>query len=239
MKSKNSLQKFTEMESKISEMLSLDQITPNDTEDLNESEEQRLSDILTEKFNNLKGIERDKFLKKIEPILGESTKNELWEYNHSQITWAISILMQEKGRMPSKTDIAAKTELSRQTINKHFKYYSTHPEFLGQIEQFRFMTSKVLAKVFQFAVNGDMRAAKLYLTTFGSHNEHIPSNTLIQNQNNFIQINGTVISQEAVMYLNPDQLNIIETILKTVLPQIENFSNNKTTNEKGENNYQE
>ena len=89
MKSKNSLQKFTEMESKISEMLSLDQITPNDTEDLNESEGQRLSDILTEKFNNLKGIERDKFLKKIEPILGESTKNELWEYNHSQITWAI------------------------------------------------------------------------------------------------------------------------------------------------------
>jgi len=231
MKSKNSLQKFTEMESKISEILSLDQITPNDTEDLNESEGQRLSDILTEKFNNLKGIERDKFLKKIEPILGESTKNELWEYNHNQITWAISILMQEMGRMPSKTDIAAKTELSRQTINKHFKYYSTHPEYLGQIEQFRFMTSKVLAKVFQFAVNGDMRAAKLYLNTFGSQNEHTPNNTLIQNQNNFIQINGTVISQETVMHLHPDQLNIIETILKTALPQPEDLPNNKTFTE--------
>jgi len=227
MKSKNSLQKLTEMELKISEILSLDQITPNDTEDLNESEGQRLSDILTEKFNNLKGIERDKFLKKIEPILGESTKNELWEYNHSQITWAISILMQEKGRMPSKTEIAAKTELSRQTINKHFKYYSTRPEYLGQIEQFRFMTSKVLAKVFQFAVNGDMRAAKIYLNIFGSvNNVQPPNNTLIQNQNNFIQINGTVISQETVMHLNSDQLNMIENILKTALQQPEVLPNN-------------
>ena len=30
-----------------------------------------------------------------------------------------------------------------------------HPQYLGQIEQFRFMTSEVLAKVFQFAINGD------------------------------------------------------------------------------------
>ena len=135
--------------------------------------------------------------------------------------------MQEKGRMPSKTEIAAKTELSRQTINKHFKYYSTRPEYLGQIEQFRFMTSKVLAKLFQFAVNGDMRAAKIYLNIFGSvNNVQPPNNTLIQNQNNFIQINGTVISQETVMHLNSDQLNMIENILKTALQQPEVLPNN-------------
>jgi len=89
------------------------------------------------------------------------------------------------------------------------------------------MTSKVLAKVFQFAVNGDMRAAKIYLNIFGSvNNVQPPNNTLIQNQNNFIQINGTVISQETVMHLNSDQLNMIENILKTALQQPEVLPNN-------------
>jgi len=40
---------------------------------------------------------------------------------------------------------------------------------------------------------------------------------LIKNQNNYIQINGTVLSQETIKHLNPEQLNSIESILKTAL----------------------
>ena len=47
------------------------------------------------------------------------------------------------------------------------------------------------------------------------------NNTLIQNQNNYIQINGTVLSQESIKSLNPEQLDTIETILKTALPKSE------------------
>ena len=43
---------------------------------------------------------------------------------------------------------------------------------------------------------------------------------IIQNQHNYIQINGTVLSQEAIKHLNAEQLSTIETILKTALPQI-------------------
>ena len=222
MKAKKGLQKFTETETKINKILSLEQITPKDLEPLSEKESTRLMEILTERFNKLKGTERDKFYKKIEPITGDTTKNQLWEYNHNQITWAISTLMQEYGRMPTKTEIATKTELSRQTVHKHLKEYTNHPQYLGQIEQFRFMTSKVLAKVFQFAVNGDTGAAKLYFNVMGfMNNGQAPNNTLIQNQNNYIQINGTVLSQETIKHLNPEQLNTIETILKTALPQPE------------------
>lgn len=222
MKAKKGLQKFTKTETKINKILSLEQITPKDLEHLSEKENTRLMEILTERFNKLKGTERDKFYKKIEPITSATTKNQLWEYNHNQITWAISTLMQEYGRMPTKTEIATKTELSRQTIHKHLKEYTNHPQYLGQIEQFRFMTSKVLAKVFQFAVNGDTGAAKLYFNVMGfMNNGQTPNNTLIQNQNNYIQINGTVLSQETIKHLNPEQLNTIETILKTALPQPE------------------
>lgn len=61
------------------------------------------------------------------------------------------------------------------------------------------------------------RAAKLYFTVVGNMAGQSSSNTLIQNQNNYIQINGTVLSQENIEQLTPDQLNVIESILKTAL----------------------
>ena len=223
MKAKKGLQKFTdtETEAKLNKILSLQQITQKDLEPLDEAECTRLTEILTEKFNEQKGSERDVFYKKVEPIISTTTKNQLWESNHNKITWAISVLIQEYGIMPTTTEIAAKTELSRQTVHKHLKEYMNHPQYLGLMEQFRFMTSKVLARVFQFAVNGDIGAAKLYFNVMGCMNKEQSSNsTMIQNQNNYIQINGTVLSQETVKQLNPEQLNTIETILKTALPQL-------------------
>jgi hypothetical protein len=220
MKAKKSLQKFTE--TKINEVLTLEKITPKDLKQLSVKDYNDLMVIITDRFNKLKGKERDKFYSKIESITSETTKNQLWENNHAQITWAISVLMQEYGRIPTKTEIATKTELSRQTIHKHLNEYVNHPLYLEEIETFRFMTSKVLAKVFQFAVNGDTGAAKLYFNVMGfMNNGQVPNNTLIQNQNNFIQINGTVLSQETIKHLNPEQLNTIETILKTALPPAE------------------
>jgi hypothetical protein len=218
MSAKKSLQKMTQSEVKINNILSLKQITPSDLEALSEAESDLLMGILTKKFNELKGDERDKFYRKIEPITSEATKNQLWENNHNRITGIVSNLMQELGRMPTVTEISLKSELSRQTIHKHFKEYATNAHYLEQVEQFKFMSSKVLAKVFKLAVNGDMRAAKLYLSTMGMNNEPAPKNTLIQNQNNYIQINGTVLSQEAIQRLSDEQLNTIEAILKAALP---------------------
>jgi len=219
---KKSLQKFADSEAKINNILKLEQITPADLKQLSEAERTRFTEILTERANRLKGTERDKFYEQTDLITTDCIKNQLWESNHNQITYAISILIQEHGRMPSKTEIANKTELSRPTIYKHLKEYTNHPLYLAQIEQFKFMTAKVLAKVFSFAMNGDMGAAKLYFNIMGSMNSgQTPSTTLIQNQNNYIQINGTVLSQEAIKHLSPAQLSTIETILKTVLPQPE------------------
>jgi hypothetical protein len=222
MKANKSLQKFTESEMKVNKILELEIITRDDIKPLNPAELKYLSEVITEKFNRIKGEERDNFYEKIEPITNYAFKNQLWEVNHNNITNAISSLMQEYGRMPSKAEIATKTELSRQTVHNHLKEYTNHPLYLQQVEQFRFMTSKVLAKVFQFAVNGDTGAAKLYFNVMGCFNNGQSTNgTLIQNQNNYIQINGTVLSQETVKHLNPEQLNTIETILKAALPQPE------------------
>ena len=67
----------------------------------------------------------------------------------------------------------------------------------------------------QLAFNGDTKAAKLYLDVVGNTQGLIST---IRNQNNYIQINGLILSQESVKKLNPEQLGTIESILKTALP---------------------
>jgi hypothetical protein len=215
---KKGLQKLTVSEALINEILERDKITVTDMDRLNSDERERLRVVLNDRFTNLKGISRDRFYKKIESIIPEEGKNNIWESNHIRITAAISNLMQEYGRMPSTSEISENTDLSRQTIHKHLKEYGVHPIFLNEIEKFQFMTSKVLAKVFKFAVNGDMRAAKLYFNVIGNLNQAQSSNnTLIQNQNNYIQINGIVLSQETIKHLKPEQLKSIEMILRTMV----------------------
>jgi hypothetical protein len=59
------------------------------------------------------------------------------------------------------------------------------------------------------------------------NNRQSSNNTLIQNQNNYIQINGTVLSQETIQQLNPEQLNTLEDILKTAMPQCGQLEVNK------------
>ncbi|WP_295649161.1 hypothetical protein [uncultured Mucilaginibacter sp.] len=216
---KKGLRKFTESEIKINAILALEQISHDDLKNLTKEERQTFNGILTEKINTLKDDEKDKLLFQIENILSKSIKNQLWESNHNAITSAIGKAMAEYGCMPTFNIIAEKTGLSRQTVHKHLKDYRNHPHYATSIEQFQFMAAKVLAKVYTFAVNGDIRAAKLYFHIVGNFNGQPGNGTLIQQQNNYIQINGTVLSQESVKQLNPEQLAQIEGIIKLALPE--------------------
>ena len=148
MKKTKSLQKFTKVKSKAEMLFELDKITNYDIKQLTPEEKSEAVIILNEKINTLKGLERESFIEKCYNVFNDSVKNQLWENNHISITWAISTLMQEHGRMPSKAEIAIKTDLSRQTVHNHIKDYKNHPQYLVQNEQFKFMANKVLAKVF-------------------------------------------------------------------------------------------
>jgi hypothetical protein len=65
-----------------------------------------------------------------------------------------------------------------------------------------------------------MRAAKLYFEMAGNMNSRPENSTLIQQQNNYIQINGLVLRQESIKQLNPEQLAQIEGILKLAFPDM-------------------
>lgn len=216
MKEQKSLQKFTQNR-KFEKLLSQKTVELEDIFSMDKKERDSFNNYINDKLDSINGVEKCNLYTKLEPIMLADTKNQLWEYNHNQITVAISTLIQEFGRMPTKREIAMKTDLSRQTIHKHLKEYSTHPQYSIHMEQFKFMTAKVLSSVYKFAVNGDVSACKLFLNVVGANSTLQPSNTIIQNQNNYIQINGTILSQETIKNLNPEQLKSIEETLKTII----------------------
>ncbi|UOU98991.1 hypothetical protein MUU74_03325 [Chryseobacterium daecheongense] len=218
------LQKLTESENKIDKVLALKKIAIEDVHDLTEEDRNRFLKILVEKLNTLKGDELEGFCTQIEDIMHPRMKNELWENNHINIMWGITTLIKENGRLPSKTEIANKTGISRQTIYKHLRDYKSNPFNNEFQEQLTFMYPKLMSSLFRFAIEGDMKAAKLYLecigafknTSSGNSVNNLNNNTLIQNQNNYIQIGGTILNQEIIQNLKPEQISTIEGILKTI-----------------------
>ena len=207
------LQRLTVLQPKFESLYLLEKIEWQHINTLEKSERKEFLAWLNDKSASVKGVEAEKYWDKIAPLLPEETKNRLWESNHNQIVACISNFIHDNGRMPSNAEIAAKTELSRQTIHKHMKNYNEHPLYTEQKEQFRFLKDKVLAKVFTFAVTGNMRAARLYLEVIGALPSAANAKTYIKTQNN-IQINNTVLNQERLKSLTQGQLDQIELILQ-------------------------
>jgi len=202
-----------QIKQKVEQLLKLDKITLDDIEGLTNPERAYLGDACTDALDQLSGDRREAFLAKIEQIMKPENKSDIWEHNQLTISGAIAKFMRQHGCMPTKTAIAEQTGLSRQTVTKHFKEYKKRPEFAEQAEQFKFMAPQVLANVFKFALTGDMRAARLYFEMIGAKTRQ-PLNTLPGTQNNYIQINNTILSQENLARLTAEQLNQIEGIIK-------------------------
>lgn len=74
------------------------------------------------------------------------------------------------------------------------------------------MAHNILANVFRCAGNGDRKAARLYLEMVGALNKQ-PAGTVVNAQNNYIQINNTILSQENLKQLSAEQLAQIENIV--------------------------
>jgi hypothetical protein len=91
------------------------------------------------------------------------------------------------------------------------------------------MGGNVLTAVYEEAFKGDIKAAKLYLQAIGWLSNAGPR-TSIGSQTNYIQVNGTVINEEALKQLPPDQLTILSNMIKGVIPVSNQLEPVKTCN---------
>lgn len=209
---KAAVTKLAAAKQKVNRLLSLKKMSLQDIEDLDQVERDYLEQTAIKKLQQLTGAERDSFIEKIEAIVPVSTKHQLWEHNQMRISSTISKFISKHGFMPAKTVIAEQTGLSRQTVVKHVKEYQTHPEYLAAIQQFKLMAPNVLASVLKSAINGDTKAARLYFEMVGAISKQQPG-MVVNEQNNYIQVNNTILSQENLRALTAEQLNQIEQII--------------------------
>jgi len=175
---------------------------------------------LNDAYKNDNGSDLDKAIKDLfeflEPVKNEShfyttMKNHTWQRNHLKIIASISNLMQEKNRMPTNTEISIEAGLSEETTYKHLREFKEHDLARHETEKFLIMKDRVLAKVFNLGVQGDIRACKVYLDYFSSNNVKQQPESL---QTNYIQINNLKITLEELERLPPATLQKIETLIK-------------------------
>ncbi|MES2112170.1 MAG: hypothetical protein V4577_25660 [Bacteroidota bacterium] len=197
---------------KIDELLMRSKITLDDVQCFSKTERDYFQKFAADMLDSLQGEARNRFFKKIEGIVDENARNEFWEQNHALITGAIAKLMDRNETMPTTSAVAKATGLSRQTVAKHLKEHRTHPQYAEEMIRFKAMSSTVLADVFLSAKNGDTRAARLYFEMIGDLQKH-PSGAVVNEQNNYIQVNNTILSQENLKKLTAEQLNQIELIV--------------------------
>ena len=152
------------------------------------------------------------------PAREMSEKELLWEKNHAKISSAIVDHLFEQSTMPPKSLIADITGLSRETVYKHMRTLTETPAQHDQADSFGLIAEHVLAQVPKAAPAGDLSAAKTFLNTAKTFRQS-GSEKAAGKQNNYIQINKTIINQQVIQQLKPEQLNGIERTIARELDE--------------------
>ncbi len=121
---------------------------------------------LNNAYKGSDGIEVDKANKELfellEPLKKDNIayytqmKNHTWQMNHLKILATISNLMQEKGRMPTNTEISLNAGLSDETTYKHLREFKEHELYKHEAEKMYMMKDRIPSKVFSLGVHGDV-----------------------------------------------------------------------------------
>ena len=142
----------------------------------------------------------------------QSNKQVVWQQNHRKIQQVMIQFIQGKGKLPTKTEIAHFTGLSRVCIHEHLKDDETYNLFKGEISKVRLMSSVLLSKLMELALKGELKAIKMILDLI--QDKHSAS---IGVQNNYIQINNTRIDKGVLEKLSVTARGEIEAIINREL----------------------
>ena len=94
-------------------------------------------------------------------------RTQAWESNHIAITKAMAHLIRQNERWPTKAELAEETGLSRPTIYIHLKEFDRQDVMGAELEELKFMSSEILARLIESAIGGDMKAMRLSFEVMG------------------------------------------------------------------------
>ena len=185
----------------------LDKIEPCHLKALKPEEKDAFMDRLYKQLARLDGGMRNELVEKTMAILD---KEFIWEHNHNKIVEATKNHLYDCGTMPSKTHLAIMCKLNRKTVAEHLKAFSSNEARNEQRETMNIVRENVMGAVIKIAMKGNLKAAQLYLDNTGPASQ---TETAANHKHNYIQINNTVINQQVIQQLKPEQLQMIEQII--------------------------
>ena len=160
-------------------------ISKEDIQKLPANQINRAMAIIKFNLDDLTGDERDAFIIQITPFLEESNNNSLvWERNKYVIKEAIVNHLQGAKGLPNISTISKKTGLSRPTVYKHLEFIQTDEFLLTENLKLKAIYSELVGVIGLNALQGDMKAAKLFLEIINVNPSVINATYINQQQNN-------------------------------------------------------
>jgi len=140
----------------------------------------------------------------------ENVKRSLYQFNHSSILAVMHRGILENNIMPTITNIASETELSRTTVHKHLNDLKENG-FDSEIRiQQMALVEQAITALYKIGVRDSNPTALKYFIQFADPG--LTKNAI----NNYIQINNIRLTQEDLKILPTKLLSEIESIIMEV-----------------------
>lgn len=179
---------------------------------LTKEERSSWEDKVSRKLNTLKGEDLDSYWDEIEKQCpGQDMRSQRWEHNHQHITRVISNFIKEYNQVPTKSQIAGLSGISRQTIHKHLVEFRNSQFYQLEDLKLKILNHKVMAKVYREAEMGNIKAARLFFEMNGA------LGTRNNARNYFIQINNLKVDENVIKSLPNETIIQIEQIISKSL----------------------
>jgi len=160
----------------------------------------------------------DSFWSQTEEIACEHSKSVMWDSNHVRILNYIHNYVKSYWTVPTITNIAQDTGLSRRTIYKHLNETNIQ-DYLGkEFNKYTLLMPKVLGCLYslcfhEYSDRRDVIRASKVILDFLQFSTKYGGSVSIREQNNHITINNTTITQDQLQKLSPDKLSEIEMLI--------------------------
>lgn len=140
----------------------------------------------------------------------ENVKRSLYQYNHSSILVVMHRGILENNIMPTITNIASETELSRTTVHKHLNDLKENG-FDSEIRmQQKALVEQAITTLYKIGIRDSNPTALKYFIQFADPG--LTKNAI----NNYIQINSIRLTQEDIKDLPQATLGAIEKIITEI-----------------------
>lgn len=154
----------------------------------------------------------DVVLKEDSENIAQTTEEERtlqFQRNQHTIKQALEAYISVHGKMPTLTILAKVTGLSRPTIYTHFREGALNLKFREEMAKLKLVSTNLLAKLYQLAMEGDKQAIKMVFDILVS-GQKVQGGT----QNNFIQVNNLRIQNHNFDRLTPKTKRKIERLIR-------------------------